>query len=157
MTIWHISLRTRHSSVYSFLQKEYFISCIIMYYWISIGYYALWHERVDNTKYTHCLKKFYIRNMLFIKPFCDLKLYFVDTIGFWRWCITHRNIGFSDFVHRPDFSKYQWKNTTFRKLDLLVQWLRLAFSKGPNRVGVFPHLRTETDPVSETLCFFIGI
>jgi hypothetical protein len=31
----------------------------------------------------------------------------LDTIGFRRWCITHRNIGFSDFVHRPDFSKYQ--------------------------------------------------
>jgi hypothetical protein len=31
--------------------------------------------------------------------------------------------------------------------------LRLALSKGPNRVGVFPHLRTERDPVSETLCF----
>jgi hypothetical protein len=29
--------------------------------------------------------------------------------------------------------------------------------QGPNRVGVFPHLRTETDPVSETLCFFIVI
>jgi hypothetical protein len=28
-----------------------------------------------------------------------------------------------------------------------------VLSKGPNRVGVFPHLRTETDPVSETLCF----
>jgi hypothetical protein len=38
-----------------------------------------------------------------------------------------------------------------------VQWLRLALSKGPNRVGVFPHLRRETDPVSETLCFFIII
>jgi hypothetical protein len=25
----------------------------------------------------------------------------VDTIGFWRWCITHRDIGFSDSVHRP--------------------------------------------------------
>jgi hypothetical protein len=56
-----------------------------------------------------------------------------------------RNIGFSDFVHRPDFSKYQWKNTTFRKLDLFPS------------SGVFPHLRTETDPVSDTLCFFIGI
>jgi hypothetical protein len=30
----------------------------------------------------------------------------------------------------------------------------LALSKGRNRVGVFLHLRTETDPVSETLCFF---
>jgi hypothetical protein len=38
-----------------------------------------------------------------------------------------------------------------------IQWLRLALSKGPNWVGVFPHLRTETDPVSETLCFFIVI
>jgi hypothetical protein len=33
----------------------------------------------------------------------------------------------------------------------------LALSKGPNRVGVFPpHLRTETDPVSETLCFLVS-
>jgi hypothetical protein len=54
-------------------------------------------------------------------------------------------------------------NTTFRKLDLfltsaeemgvtwVVQWLRLALSKGPNWVGVFSslHLRTETDPLSE--------
>jgi hypothetical protein len=28
-----------------------------------------------------------------------------------------------------------------------------VISKGPNRIGVFPHLRTETDPVSETSCF----
>jgi hypothetical protein len=33
--------------------------------------------------------------------------------------------------------------------------LRLALSKGPNRVGVSPHLRTETDPVSETSCFLV--
>jgi hypothetical protein len=26
----------------------------------------------------------------------------VDSIGFWRWCITHRITGFSDFVLRPD-------------------------------------------------------
>jgi hypothetical protein len=31
--------------------------------------------------------------------------------------------------------------------------LRLALSKGPNRSGVSPHLRMETDPVSETSCF----
>jgi hypothetical protein len=33
-----------------------------------------------------------------------------------------------------------------------------ALSKRPNRVGVFPpaHLRTETDPVSETLCFLVS-
>jgi hypothetical protein len=34
-----------------------------------------------------------------------------------------------------------------------TQWLRLALSKGPNRVGVSLHLRTETDPVSETSYF----
>jgi hypothetical protein len=33
-----------------------------------------------------------------------------------------------------------------------VQWLRLALSKGPHRVGFFPHLKTKTDPVSETSC-----
>jgi hypothetical protein len=33
--------------------------------------------------------------------------------------------------------------------------LRLALCKGPNRVGVSPHLRTETDPVSETLCSLV--
>jgi hypothetical protein len=33
----------------------------------------------------------------------------------------------------------------------LVQCLRLALSKGLNRVGVFPHLRTETDTVSKML------
>jgi hypothetical protein len=32
---------------------------------------------------------------------------------------------------------------------------RLALSKGPNRVSSSHHLRTETDPVSETLCFLV--
>jgi hypothetical protein len=31
-----------------------------------------------------------------------------------------------------------------------------ALSEGLNRVGVFPHLRTETDPVSETLFFLVS-
>jgi hypothetical protein len=35
----------------------------------------------------------------------------------------------------------------------VVQWLRLALSNGPNNLP-FPHLRTETDPLSETLFFF---
>jgi hypothetical protein len=36
-------------------------------------------------------------------------------------------------------------------------WLRFVLSKGANRVGVFPpHLRTETDPVSKTLCFLVS-
>jgi hypothetical protein len=38
-----------------------------------------------------------------------------------------------------------------------VQWLRLALSDGPNWVGLSCpiHLRTETDPVSETLWSFV--
>jgi hypothetical protein len=33
----------------------------------------------------------------------------------------------------------------------------LDLSKGPNRVGVSPHLKTETDPVSEMSCFYLLI
>jgi hypothetical protein len=32
-----------------------------------------------------------------------------------------------------------------------------VFGMKKHNLGVFPHLRTETDPVSETLCFFIII
>jgi hypothetical protein len=42
----------------------------------------------------------------------------VDSIGFWRWCITHRINGYSDFVHRPDSKDLEDENTTFRELDL---------------------------------------
>jgi hypothetical protein len=38
----------------------------------------------------------------------------------------------------------------------LSHW-RLDLSKGPNWIDVFPpHLRTETDPVFETLCFLVS-
>jgi hypothetical protein len=32
--------------------------------------------------------------------------------------ISFRDIGFSDFIHRPDIKKQTKENTTFRKLDL---------------------------------------
>jgi hypothetical protein len=35
-----------------------------------------------------------------------------------------------------------------------IRWLKLALSKGTNRVGV-SHLKAETDPVSGTLCFVV--
>jgi hypothetical protein len=38
----------------------------------------------------------------------------------------------------------------------VIQRLRLALSKVPNRVGDPPHLRTETEPVSETLCILVS-
>jgi hypothetical protein len=34
--------------------------------------------------------------------------------------------------------------------------VRLALSKGLNRVRVFPHLKMETDPVSKMLCFLVS-
>jgi hypothetical protein len=38
-----------------------------------------------------------------------------------------------------------------------AKWLRLARSKGPNWVGVFPpaNLKTETYPVSEKVCSLV--
>jgi hypothetical protein len=37
----------------------------------------------------------------------------------------------------------------------ITGWM-LALSKRPKRIGIFhPHLRTETHPVSETLCFLV--
>jgi hypothetical protein len=53
-------------------------------------------------------------------------------------------------------AEIQYYNSEVR-LDPSITGLRLALSKGPNRVGVSPHLRTETDPVSETSCFFFLI
>jgi hypothetical protein len=80
--------------------------------------------------------------------------------------------GFSDFVYCPDSKELEDKKTTFRKLDLfpssgegrhLLCWLpqkeltSISDSKGPDRVGVSPHLRTETDLISETSCFYLLI
>jgi hypothetical protein len=37
------------------------------------------------------------------------------------------------------------------------QWLRLTLSTGSNWVRIFPpHLRNETDPISEALCFLVS-
>jgi hypothetical protein len=50
----------------------------------------------------------------------------------------------------------KWLNSSVN-LTKVAQWLRLALSKRPNWVGVFSlplHLRTETDPISETSCFY---
>jgi hypothetical protein len=51
----------------------------------------------------------------------------------------------------------RWLNSCVN-LTGIVQWLRLALSEGPNWVGVFPpsHMRTKTDPVSETSCFLFS-
>jgi hypothetical protein len=44
-----------------------------------------------------------------------------------------------------------------RKHNVSETGSRLALSKEPKRVGIStPHLRTETDPVSETFCFLVS-
>jgi hypothetical protein len=40
----------------------------------------------------------------------------VVTIGFWRWCITLRNIGFSDSIHRPGIKNKLRKTRRFGNL-----------------------------------------
>jgi hypothetical protein len=57
-----------------------------------------------------------------------------------------RDIGFSDFIHRPGIKKQTKEIHDVSETGPVI-------SKGPNRIGFFPHLRTETDPVSETSCF----
>jgi hypothetical protein len=55
-----------------------------------------------------------------------------------------------------DFCEQKERRVAALELQVNVykfQSLRLALSKAPNRVGVSPHLRMETDPVSETSCF----
>jgi hypothetical protein len=54
------------------------------------------------------------------------------------------------------------RNSKHKKTQRFGNWicdhqrLRLALSKGPNRVGASPsRLRTETNPVSEMLCFLL--
>jgi hypothetical protein len=52
-----------------------------------------------------------------------------------------------------------WRGETPALLDLLeranLQGLMLTLSNRYNRAGIPIHLRTETDPVSETLCFLV--
>jgi hypothetical protein len=36
-------------------------------------------------------------------------------------------------------------------------YFEVSSIEGPNRVGVSPHLRTDTDPVSETSYFYLLI
>jgi hypothetical protein len=68
--------------------------------------------------------------------------------GFWRWCVTLITTKLLDFVHRPDFYK--------EKTQRFGNWIACgkASFRFFCRVGAPSHrLKTETDPVSETLCF----
>jgi hypothetical protein len=69
----------------------------------------------------------------------------IDYKGHWQWCITIGIAGFLDFVHRPVFER-------------TVIEVRSSYWNQQSRCLHPLHLRTETDPLSETLCslvFFI--
>jgi hypothetical protein len=74
-----------------------------------------------------------------------------------RMCVLYHN--FCLYVVscylKPNYHDLKWLNSCVNMTGV-VQWLRLALSKGPNWVSVFSplHLRTETDPVFETSCFY---
>jgi hypothetical protein len=54
----------------------------------------------------------------------------------------------------PSSSILKTRKRDISETGSLVGRFRLALSKGPNGVSVpSRHLKTETDPVSETLCF----
>jgi hypothetical protein len=81
--------------------------------------------------------------------------------GFWRWCMLYRAIGLVlDFIHRLVCGrlKIPQRFGDWICLRPQVQWLRLAVSNGPSWVGLSCpiHLRTETDPVSKTLWYFLS-
>jgi hypothetical protein len=78
--------------------------------------------------------------------------FLVETEGFWQWCITLRITGILDLSVVRN-SKY--KKSHVSETQSLDQWLRLALSKGPNRVGASPsYLRTETF-IFQKLCFLL--
>jgi hypothetical protein len=61
-----------------------------------------------------------------------------------------------DVSETGSISVLKCKRKTPTQLGPLERW-RLAISKGPNWVGFFPpHLRTKTDPVSETSCSLVS-
>jgi hypothetical protein len=75
-----------------------------------------------------------------------------------RMCVLYHNFYciFSCYLP-PNKPGLKWLNSCVN-LTRVVQWLRLALSKGPNWVGAFslPHLRTETDPIFEMSCFLFS-
>jgi hypothetical protein len=46
---------------------------------------------------------------MYVFSFRKQTFHTLDSIGFWRWCITHRIAGVFDFIHRPDFTSYKKK------------------------------------------------
>jgi hypothetical protein len=118
--------------------------------------------------------------MLNIQTICSLTHYKLTPLN----QLLDAVLGLSDIERWTELFGFFWtlsivwyvkvlqKTTTFRRLDLsptsggwgrvdqsLVQWWKLALSDGPNWVGLpCPiHLRTEIDPVSETLWSLIKL
>jgi hypothetical protein len=66
---------------FQFYGRHFLLGCIILNFH---GHTAYYHRKLNMENSTE-------------NPECT-----VDSIGFWRWCITHRITGFSDFFHRLD-------------------------------------------------------
>jgi hypothetical protein len=102
---------------------------------------------------------------------CSQYDHLVDTcsVAIWRSCITLEVTGFLNFVHRPVF----WRTRRFGKWIYIRPQLKMwdiptllspleragpvikvsSFSRTQqSRCLPHPHLKTEADPVSETLC-----
>jgi hypothetical protein len=67
----------------------------------------------------------------------------VVTIGFWRWYITFRDIGFSDFIHRPGIKKQ-----TKEKHDVsetgsvsILRWRKIPILLGPLERSSLNHVQ----------------
>jgi hypothetical protein len=84
-----------------------------------------------------------------------------ELMGFWTLSIVRKSkITKHDISETGSASVLRWREppTLLGPLDRanLNHWT-LALSKGPNRVGGSLHLRTEADPVSETLCDLVTL
>jgi hypothetical protein len=101
-------------------------------------------KRIAGLNYENRIGVIYIKHV-----------FFVESGGFWRWFITLRITGFTDFIQRPEFQitrkrklpkldQYLFSGETRDTPTVLgpsntglIQWLRLALSKRPNRVCVY--------------------
>jgi hypothetical protein len=99
----------------------------------------------------------------------------VDFEGFWRWCMMYRTMRFIlDFIHRLVYMTKKYHNVSETGSVSVLRWMgqdrptqfgpleRASLNHWTSRsswVGLSCpiHLRTETDPVSETLWYFFVI
>jgi hypothetical protein len=75
----------------------------------------------------------------------------VDSIGFWRWWITHRITGFSDFVHRPDSKQLEEKHVSETGSVSALRWRETPPLLGPLERANLNHWTHQNFVFEETL------